>query len=141
MSYSVIIPSRTPANLAQSASSIESNCEARLIVVDDFEAPDALVPSTKGPEEPANGAAAAVTVEEISFDFSKLTGHHVIRAEGAALIARAGQPVMVLRLDVEFQIQLAAEACGIDAAILHNLGPRDFLLVAEVASGFLFGTD
>jgi hypothetical protein len=79
-------------------------------------------------------------ITELSLDFDKLTAAHVVKAEGAALVARAGVPAFPLRLDTEFQLHLAAEAAGIDAEILHRLNARDALAVMEAVAGFLFAS-
>lgn len=83
----------------------------------------------------------ARVVEALSLDFDKLTGQHWINAERAAVEAEGGTPIVVPKVNSQFQIHLAAHACGIDVALLQALPLRDFAKVAEASRDFLLGTD
>jgi hypothetical protein len=97
---------------------------------------------TVQPEIPAAGeqpAVAAVLQEALSLDLEALTGKDIDLCVNLAQMAK-GDSVRVLVTDLEFHIQLAARASGIDAAQLKKLPARDYVEVATSIQAFLTGS-
>jgi hypothetical protein len=87
---------------------------------------------------PATAGSVAVTVDEIAFDFEKLTGADYLfcEREHAAAAALQVSPVE-LRLESGFQLQIAAQASGIGVERLKTLGLTDFGAVLGTVRDFL----
>lgn len=79
--------------------------------------------------------------DKLVLNLDALTGADVLFCEREMLAANAGQPVLALVLSSEFHVQLAARACGIEAAALKKLPATDFLAVTGKVRNFLLGTD
>jgi hypothetical protein len=80
-------------------------------------------------------------VSALSLNFDALTGQHWINAERDAVMAEAGAPIVVPKVNAQFQVHLAAYACGVSVDVLKGLPLRDFAAVTEAARDFLLGTD
>lgn len=78
------------------------------------------------------------TLDELAFDFDKLTGVDAELAATEANIARGGVPVQVLSLDPHFQLQIASRASGVAVENLRKIGVIDYLAVLQAVQGFLF---
>lgn len=76
------------------------------------------------------------TFEAIDAKVEDLTGSDVEFCLREAAAAKQ-QPILLPRYDVDFQIQVAAKASGIEAAALKKLPIRDYLEVAQQVQGFL----
>jgi hypothetical protein len=80
-------------------------------------------------------------VKSLDLKLESLTGANAMKL---AMIAgqKRGVPFSLeLRLDEFFQIEVAAEAAGIDAEVVRNLPIKDFLAVTAAVRDFLLGAD
>jgi len=80
-------------------------------------------------------------VKSLDLKLETLTGANAMKAAMIAAQKRGIPFVVELRFDEHFQIEVAAEAAGIDAEAVRNLPIRDFLAVTGAVRDFLVGAD
>ena len=78
-------------------------------------------------------------VNELELDFDRLTGKDVEKAAREALTL-SGPPSSMLVLDVAFQIQMAAAACGVEVELLRSMPAIDYVNLTVAAAGFLLSS-
>jgi hypothetical protein len=87
----------------------------------------------------ADPPQAAVVAEFLTLDLAKLTGADVDFCVAEAGRA-TGQSVKVLVTDLEFHMQMAAKALGVDRDLLKKLPSNDYVEVATNVQAFLTGS-
>lgn len=85
---------------------------------------------------PAGEGEEPIEVHFLDLDLEALTGADIKKCAQLASIAK-GEAVRVLVTDLEFHIQVAAKASGIDAAVLEKLPGGDYVGVATSVQAFL----
>ncbi len=117
MTYSIIIPSKTPFNLAQSATSTLSNQFGRLIVVDDMDAPDSIEDTSPSvPEGEAKlGSSSLAATRTFDVVERRLDGSMIRRNRYPGEVVRGVKPFCFSR-----NVNLGIRAAGRADVILMN---------------------
>lgn len=78
-------------------------------------------------------------LDELDLNLEALTGADIDKCAREAAAAK-GEVVRVLVLDHEFHIELAAKACGVEAAALKKMSAPDYVGLATAVQNFLTGS-
>lgn len=79
------------------------------------------------------------TIEAINLDgLEDLTGADLDFCVREA-VASKGEPVLVLAIDLELHIHMAAKVCGLPVEALKKIGAREYAEVARTVQAFLNG--